>query len=169
MTPSTPRPPILDLLPRSDTSCHRVAARLHDRGEQSIGVMDGLDRAVDEHRLDLAPLGNGCLAFARVERADSELGDALLALLQRRRGLGARAALFERAVVLVAEPVAQLVGAAAAHARPDQDRDEQDGRENGEKDNGGGRLHRRSPGPCALPPLVPDERRARPGVPRLVA
>ena len=89
-------------------------------------MVHGLDRAVDEHRLHVAPFAAELDPFTLVQRADVEFRHALLAVLQSSLGLGPAAGGVERAVVFVAERVAQRGGAAIAENEPGGERDDHD-------------------------------------------
>ena len=124
---------------------HGIAARFHHRAEQTVAAQHRFLRAVDEQRLDLAPFALEPIAFGRAQGADVEFGDALLALFEIAFRAAAPARAIDRAIVFVAELVAQMIGLATTQDEPDDGEHGNHDRDHHEQLNEFGFLHNASP------------------------
>src|SRR3954470_906861 len=142
-----------------------VAAVAHHLHHERVGLADGGRRLVDEPPLGVPPALGVAVARGGLELADLELIAALAALVQ----LGLRftavaAALLERAVVLRAEALLQLLGSALA--RVEQRSDDQGDHDDRQDHDDHGSLPPVAPAAAGVPSAVglPERRAANRGV-----
>lgn len=112
-----------------------IAAGLHERGDELIGLGDRALGVIDEAGLDGLPVGDEALALGGGEVADFEVFDARFAGFESGFGLLPGALLEHRAIVLRAKVLAQFRGFILALAHEDNDAPGDDENEDDQSDD----------------------------------
>ena len=102
----------------------RVTAGVHNIGQQSIGAAYRLDGTIDEQRLGFIPIVCIAVTLGSSERAYLEFRHPFPAFNQIVFGSAPLSSRLYRAIIFLAEGIAQRLRATLTHEEPDEQQDD---------------------------------------------
>src|SRR5215472_7993608 len=119
----------------------RVSPVAHHPRDQAVSLVDRVPWVVDEATLHRSPLPGILVAGIRAQLADLQLPAAFHTLLEAARGLVAVTRRLHRALVLGAEPGAELAAAPVPQSGPQREPESDEHQDHKDRDDDGHRGH----------------------------